>query len=187
MAKGASFEREICKKLSLWWTYDHTDDVFWRSSQSGGRATIRHRQGKRTAGSYGDICALDPIGEPLLKMFTIELKRGRSHGDPADLLDCTGNLNKHPFLQAVRQAQAGAEAAGSTSWLLIAKRDFRAACAYFPASALVSGGALAWCQKKLITEPVFRYRTLGEDFIGMRLEKFLENVDPSDLATVAAP
>lgn len=185
MAKGASFEREICKRLSLWWTYDHTDDVFWRSSQSGGRATMRARKGKRTAGSYGDITALDPIGEPLLRMFTIELKRGRSHGDPSDLLDCSGNLDKHPFIQAIRQAKAGAEAAGSESWLLIVKRDRRTACTFFPADALDPGKALGWCKPELTESPIFRYRTHGEDFVGMCLEKFLSRVDPSSLASVA--
>ena len=39
--KGGAWEREFSKYLSLWITEGERDDVFWRSSQSGGRATQR--------------------------------------------------------------------------------------------------------------------------------------------------
>lgn len=182
MAKGAAFEREICKKLSSWWTYDDRDDVFWRSSQSGGRATVRFRKGKSTAGSYGDICALDPIGEPLLKIFTIELKRGEYVKHPGDLLDCSGSPDCHPFLGAVDQAIEAHERAGSLSWLLIVKRDRKHSTVFFPSRLLVSGQPLFHFHKELIAEPVFRYRISGKDFVGMKLEKFLSTVDPAVLA-----
>ena len=29
--KGSAFEREICKKLSLWFTENERDDIFFRS------------------------------------------------------------------------------------------------------------------------------------------------------------
>jgi hypothetical protein len=186
MAKGASFERTICKKLSLWWTYDSRDDVFWRSSQSGGRATIRHRQGKRTAGSYGDITALDPIGEPLLKLFTIELKRGQSHGEPGDLIDGSGSIEKHLFLASIRQADDAHKRAGSISWLLISKRDRHAACIFFPAWLLSARGPFYGIQSLLIEPPVYRYRVEKEDFIGISLEKFLNSADPESLAKIIA-
>jgi len=76
MAKGSNFEREVSKELSLWTTNGVRDDIYWRSSQSGGRATIRARQGKKTANSAGDICFIDPIGKPLLDIFVLELKNG---------------------------------------------------------------------------------------------------------------
>lgn len=182
MAKGANFEREICRKLSEWWTYDTRDDIFWRSSQSGGRATVRFRKGKGTAGSYGDICALDPIGEPLLKVFTVELKRGEYVKHPGDLLDCSGSSDCHPFLGAVQQAKEAHERAGSRSWLLIVKRDRRHSSIFFPSRLLLSGEPLHQFQKELIAEPVFRYRIGGEDFVGMKLEKFLSTVDPAAIA-----
>lgn len=182
--KGSSFEREICKRLSRWWTYDSRDDVFWRSSMSGGRATMRYRRGLRTAGADGDICALDPIGSPLLSLFTIELKRGRSHGDPGDLLDCSGSLDCHPFLATLDQAREAAEQAGNT-WLLICRRDRRKATAFFPARCLLSDACLHGFQAELIKPPVFRYRFGAYDFVGMELEKFLTTVDPATLATLA--
>lgn len=183
--KGSSYERVICKRLSSWWTYDTQDDVFWRSSQSGGRATVRFRKGQRTAGSYGDICALDPIGEPLLKLFTIELKRGEYVKHPGDLLDCNGSCDCHPFLRAVKQAKDAHRRAGSLSWLLIVKRDFKHNTIFFPSRLLLTGEPLHEFQKELIAEPVFRYRIGGEDFVGMHLEKFLSTVDPAHLAALA--
>jgi len=43
MAKGSSFEREICTILSKWWTNNERDDVFWRTAGSGARATTRSK------------------------------------------------------------------------------------------------------------------------------------------------
>lgn len=183
--KGSSFEREICKRLSRWWTYDSRDDVFWRSSMSGGRSTVRFRRGLSTAGGDGDICALDPIGQPLLKCFTIELKRGRSHGDPGDLLDCSGRLDCHPFLATLNQAKEAADKRGN-AWLLICRRDRRKAAAFFPSWCLLKNqGCLREFQRELILPPVFRYRFGAYDFVGMELEKFLSTVDPALLATLA--
>ena len=68
-SKGSAFEREISKSLSLWYTEGERDDIFWRSSQSGGRATTRAKKGKKTAASYGDITALDNRGEPFTDLF----------------------------------------------------------------------------------------------------------------------
>ena len=175
--KGSAFERTICRKLSEWWTDGKTDDVFWRSSQSGGRATIRGRKGKRTAGSYGDIVALDPIGEPLLKMFTIELKCGRSHGEPGDLLNCKGKYCHHPFIKTLQQADSAHKLAGSRTWLIICRTDRRHETIFFPAWLLKKGEALAGV-KALRRAPVFRYKIKGFHFVGVRLDKFLKFATP---------
>lgn len=174
MAKGSSYEREICKLLSNWWSPGR-DDIFWRSSQSGGRATQRMKKGKSTFGSYGDIAAVDPIGAPLLKAFTIELKRGRSHGDPGDLLDFKNDNEKHAFAKTILQAVRSAEHAKSISWLIISRRDHRQSVVFF-ASRFAS---------ELIREPpefCFRYRMkidgLRIDLMGMRLDDFLKDVPP---------
>jgi hypothetical protein len=178
--KGGNFEREMCKKLSLWWTYGERDDVFWRSSQSGGRATIRRRKGLSTAGSYGDIIALDPIGEPLLKTFTIELKRGKSHGEPGDLLDCKDkSICKHPFSRTLIQASEAAGNANSDHWMIIARRDQRNAVVFFPTDALEDFPP--GVKINLTKPPVVRYLYSGWDFVGMPLDKFLEVLDPEIL------
>jgi hypothetical protein len=72
--KGSSFEREVCRDLSLWVSRQRSDDLFWRSAMSGGRATVRLKKGKKTAHQAGDICAVHPDGNILTDMFFIECK-----------------------------------------------------------------------------------------------------------------
>jgi len=134
--KGSQFERKICRTLSRWWSLggwpeeEVRDDIFWRSSQSGGRATWRARKGLKTANSYGDVAAMDPIGRPLLKMFTIELKRGDSHGHPLDLLDARPTDTQRKWEKTLKQTVDSMTDAGSLGWLLIHQRDFRESVVY---------------------------------------------------------
>jgi len=74
--KGPKWEREVAVMLSNWWTEGERDDVFWRTAGSGARATTRAKKGKRTANSSSDLCALDDVGRPLVKLCLIEDKRG---------------------------------------------------------------------------------------------------------------
>jgi hypothetical protein len=117
MAKGASFERDFSKKLSLWWTHDERDDVFWRSQASGGRATIRKRSNKTLDGQEGDICATDPIGKPLLDRYTIELKCGYGPWSCLDYMETT--QKDSVFMRFVKQAKEQAK----RDWMLVYKKD----------------------------------------------------------------
>lgn len=85
--KGSSFEREICKELSLWWTDGDRDDIFWRTAGSGGRATNRMKRGLSTSGAYGDIMAVDASGADLLRLVCFELKRGYGQWCVLDAVD----------------------------------------------------------------------------------------------------
>lgn len=127
-SKGSAFEREICRLLSKWWTCEDVpprDDIFWRTSQSGGRATFRASKGKATFGSYGDITAIDPIGLPLLKVFSIELKRGRSHGQPGELMDTQPTTVVRPWEKTLLQTIRGRDQSKALYWMLIYRRDHR--------------------------------------------------------------
>jgi len=127
-SKGNDYERFICKQLSLWWTQDldePRDDVFWRSTTSGGRATTRSKQGKQTAGQYGDVAALDPIGKPLLDFMVIELKRGYKGTSLHDLLDCIESNKEQEIEKWVKQAETAAEAADAKGWAIIHARNRR--------------------------------------------------------------
>ena len=182
-SKGSSFEREICKQLSTWWSKGiegaARDDVFWRSSQSGGRATQRAKFGKRTSGSYGDINAVDPIGQPLLRYFTFELKRGRSHGLPADLIDCKPTKKVRPFEKALVQALTAAELAGSFTWALICKPDRREVMIYLPT---------IHARQFIVRRPPVVYSLLVNPaetryvFAGWPFRTFLKLVKPADIA-----
>lgn len=124
-SKGSAFERDLCRRLSLWWTGGERDDVFWRTAGSGGRATNRRRRGRSTANSEGDICALDPVGADLLRVFAIECKRGYSTTTLQELLDPTREAGKTRWADWIRQATASRDASGALLWLVVCKRDGR--------------------------------------------------------------
>lgn len=123
MGKGADFERTICKQLSFWWSGQDRDDIFWRSSNSGGRATIRGRKGKQTFGQHGDITAVDPFGAPLLDILALEIKRGYGEADFHALLDRSSGAAQQVWESWIQQAIASAEGSGAYSWAIIARRD----------------------------------------------------------------
>lgn len=91
-AKGSSFEREICKLLSLWITRNARDDVLWRSAMSGGRATVHAKRGKQMAHVAGDICSVHPAGVPFVDKFYVELKTYRDLKIPQLLFAGGGTL-----------------------------------------------------------------------------------------------
>lgn len=136
MAKGGSYEREVAKFLSLWWTQDEkepSDAVFWRTSNSGGRATVRGKKKLKTKSQYGDLCATDPIGQPFIDCFTIEIKRGYSKLTIQDLLEGGKISPKVPsYANWIGQARRSHEGSGSMSWAIIHKRDKRNAIVTMP-------------------------------------------------------
>lgn len=123
--KGSKYEREICVKLSEWWTKGYRDDIFWRTAGSGARSKTRGRKGKSTYGQSGDIGAIDPIGDPLIDFLTIEIKRGYSKFTIQDILDAPRSAAQQQMEDWLQQCIESAEHAGSFAWLLIVKRDFR--------------------------------------------------------------
>ncbi len=131
MAKGArkgfGYERTVCKELSFWWTNDERDDVFWRTSGSGSRATSRMKKGKSTANSYGDIMAIDPIGQPLIDACFIEVKRGYTRElDVLNLLDLEkGKSILEDWWEKAEEKRSKTE---QKNTLIIFKRDRHTAC-----------------------------------------------------------
>jgi hypothetical protein len=140
--KGSAFEREFCKELSLWWSENKRDDLFWRTAGSGARATRRIRQSKvGTFGQYGDVQATDPAGQPLLDLFTIELKKGYNTLSVQDLLDRTIKQRQsttYSMEKMIKQAMESALSAGTPAWMLVWKRDRREAVLLFPKIRLLS-------------------------------------------------
>lgn len=131
MAKGGQFERDICKVLSQWWA--GRSDVFWRTAGSGARATVRAKKGQKTYGSYGDIYAVDPVGSPFTRLFTIELKKGYNSSTLFDFLD-----GKKPLFEKwISKLRRTKLEAGSSSWMLIHRRDWRKILVYIPLTMLI--------------------------------------------------
>lgn len=189
-SKGSEFEREICKRLSEWWSVgtgeESRTDIFWRSSQSGGRATQRAKFGKATFGSYGDIAAVDPCGAPLIKTFTIELKRGRSYGFPGELLELNKDNSKHPWVKCLAQAVRSHSQAKSHFWMLICRRDGRRAVVYVPLLFVKSlpmedRMKVANVAPAVIFRLYFAPPLVRTSFLGIPLVDFLARVTPKQI------
>jgi len=183
--KGGTFERAVCKELSLWWTSGERDDVFTRSSISGGRATVRAKQNKTTANSAGDIAYLDDIGKPFISQFTVEVKRGYPAYELQRVVDRMDGSNPSVLEQWIAQAIESQKIAGSRSWLLIAKKDRAKTLVYIPFRDYLR--IVRWNQDRPIA--VICGILLEEEgetcerssVVCMPLETFFECVSPQDI------
>jgi len=122
--KGGAFERQLCKQFSLWWSEGKRDDLFWRTSNSGGRATFAKRKNRDIKGQYGDMGAIDPLGHDLVSLLTFEFKRGYNKNTIQDLLDKSSPA-KQEYEKWIEQAERSYEQAGSYAWFLVVRRDRR--------------------------------------------------------------
>lgn len=180
MAKGAAYEREVCKILSLWWTQDDeepSDFVFWRSSQSGGMATSRAKRGKKTHGHCGDTFATSEVGRPFAELVTVEIKRGYNDATILDAIDFTGTIGIKSHQRGpdfLNQAAAAAERAGTPYWWVVHRRDKRRTLLWMP---------------RAMFDPLPNVRLLDRvrlinddwDVIVVPFEGFLDAVSPKDL------
>ncbi len=180
--KGSGFERGICKQLSLWWTGGKEDNIFWRSTTSGARATVRAKKGLKTPNSYGDVCAIDPSGDSLINLVSIELKRGYSSQlTIQDLLD--SNQAEPLLLKFWKQAERD-KAIGERSWSwLIFQRDRRQACIVFNRTFwnfLTSyTGSLKYSKNfRLLLKIACVSEKIHYNLYVMRLSEFLHWIDP---------
>lgn len=73
-AKGAQFERDVCKDLSKWISGGKRDDLLWRSAMSGGRATIGLKEGISRSAQSGDISAIAAEALDFIEQYSIECK-----------------------------------------------------------------------------------------------------------------
>jgi hypothetical protein len=129
--KGSSFEREMCVRLSKWWSKGEREDIFWRSSGSGARAKVRGRQGKLTEGQHGDISAIHPSGGLFVKLFTVELKRGYSKHTIFDCMDKEKKAAPQEFEKWFQQVHESMQHSKTLGWMIIQKRDRRRAFVFY--------------------------------------------------------
>ena len=113
-AKGAEFERQVCKSLSKWISGVRRDDLLWRSAMSGGRATLGLKEGVRRLAQSGDISAIGLEAHQLISVYSIECKfvkdlniQGLVYGTKSGLIDHWGqacceasSVGKLPMLVA---------------------------------------------------------------------------------------
>lgn len=172
--KGAQFERDICNYTSRWFTNGDRDDIFWRTSGSGARATTRAKKQKLTAYEYGDMSFTDPIGKPFIDYFLVEIKRGYTKN--IDLLQFVDKLSssKAPILlQWWKKAEKERKFGKRKNTLIIFKRDRHEIC------CMISGLLFSKCKNRY-NKPLFNFInvTLGtKNFIVMRYYDFLGWID----------
>lgn len=186
MGKGDQFERDISRDLSEWWTDGDRDDIYWRTSQSGGRATTRRKKGKSTKNQCGDVAATDPIGLPLVQLMTIELKRGYPKSNIGDVFDRPDHLNPTEWEQHWQQAWEASTNEGTFGPCLIIHRTRRERMIYLSnevVNALRHGAA--------IPTPSIRFDYEyepgnHETVFAEQLRHFLGRVTPDDVVDALA-
>lgn len=177
-SKGGEFERDFSKKFSKYITGGERDDLFWRSSQSGGRATMRAKKGKTTAGSYGDITAIDADYAYITETICFELKKGYNGTNLQDLLDST---KKEPeYIAFWNQCYRDAVLGQRPVCCVVAKRDRKKAVIILPRSFHIK-------LTVQVGKPL--YNRLDINYNGLRLtitplDDFFENVPASDFISV---
>lgn len=180
--KGSAFEREICKQLSLWWTNDDRDDIFWRTAGSGARAKVRSKKGKKTFGQAADIQATDPIGQPLIDLCCIELKKGYSKSTFADLIDAPDSAAEQMYSKFISQAKQDASNAGCPYWMLICKRDRREPVIIIPKS--LYDDLKNECSIKKCRPKVMLYLSVHSNYFVTILHEFLSRILPEDFLEI---
>ena len=128
-AKGAEYERDVCRRLSLWVTDMRSQDIFWRSAGSGGRETNLIRHHRHCSGQSGDVvCIANPdvdsksvdLGHLFLQLFCVECKYYQNLNLDRIFWGKTGEFFD-AWSQALRQATAC-----NRMPLMIAKQNYRA-------------------------------------------------------------
>ncbi len=174
-SKGNAYERKICEILSHWWSGGTRSDLFWRTSNSGGRATTRAKKNKQTSNAHSDIAANDPSAQPLIDFITFEIKRGYNRFTIQDLLDKPLKSAEQKYEEWFRKAQVSAKLAGTPHWMVIVQRDRREALAIFS----------VYLEKTLDiyeTEKRIKVEVVGKfDVVCIPLREFLEIVDPREI------
>lgn len=120
-AKGAEWERQVGKQLSLWLTHDKHPDIFTRNVLSGGSFTMAERLQRATMRAPGDLMAASPLAFDFLRMFSVECKHLADIGLEAHFWDPQGATMLGEIIKlARRQARSiGCE------YMVIAKQNRR--------------------------------------------------------------
>lgn len=178
-AKGNQFERDICRKISLWWTQGKHDDWFWRTATSGGRATVRSKAGKDTHGHNGDITATHPQAMILTKLVTMELKCGYSKHLITDLVD--RRAGSAQWLEFFKQAIDAANNAKSPYWWLIVHQNRKETMVYMPWVMAQRLHRVCPIAKAPFVQMSIRPVQQPVHVIGFKLDSFFWFVQPENL------
>lgn len=177
--KGAQFEREVCKKLSLWISDGIRDDMFWRSAMSGGRASIGLKKGMIRVSQQGDVsviaggnskAALD--AHQFLFNFVVECKSVKDYQLEKFLWSNYGfnNVKGGIIGKAIIQSQTHEKGV-----FIIAKANRKPALVIFPHDKL-GRFIVPENQRCLRTGMVFHGVINGFSYVIFKLDDFLSDI-----------
>jgi hypothetical protein len=123
--KGNQFERDMCRKMSLWISRGERTDLFMRNVASGGAFTMSLKRGS-ALGVGGDMMAVHPLAHAFLDVFLTEYKHWRALNFEAALWN-----NRGEFARVITKAEKQAQEAGRHCFI-VAKQNFRAPILLMP-------------------------------------------------------
>jgi len=146
------------------------------------------------------VCASDPEGEPLIKAFNIEIKRGYSRETPLDMIDRGKRSVLRKWDEWLFKVKHEAVENNRPFWMVIHQRDYRCAMVWFSRMTfdriLGQQDETAWTVPTIEVmgqsiDPVKKGRKLvcGKTLshvhlIGVRFEDFLYELDPETVCAL---
>jgi len=124
-AKGARWEREVGKSLSLWLTAGERPDIFSRNVLSGGAFTVATKAGKTSSRMPGDLMAANPLAFAFLSRYMVECKHLKSLSLEYFILDAG---RSSPLMRIIDLSRSQARVAG-VEFFIVAKQNQRDPCA----------------------------------------------------------
>lgn len=183
--KGGQFERDLCVLFSKWWTGGEREDVFWRTSGSGNRATSKRRRGASIVRyQYGDMTFIDDIGRPLVDRFNFEFKFYR-HYELLSVFEPT--LAQRSWLNFWAECLHEAELTSREPFMVTKQNR------HIPVVWIMHREYLRLCEHNYWFNPCMRIRLphrelktkkfkkltiYSHEVVGFRLDQFFEITDP---------
>jgi len=187
-SKGNTFERDMSRMLSLWWTNGKRDDAIWRSASSGALTTV----GKgRYLAHTGDFAATDAEAAPLFDKVIIEAKRGYNRYSMQDLLDIPEDAARSNPVWEMFKKLAGACNEQEKVGLLLWKRDRRDLLA-FSIKVCHTRPSIMTMYRCLVHTPNFivygdTWKEFSSSFSGAQIKSLLDSLDASSVLTPSTP
>ena len=175
-AKGAEWERQVGKALSLWLTNNQRPDIFTRNVLSGGSFTILERKGERSSRMPGDIMAAHPLAFKFLENFSVECKHLADLGVEAHFWDPKGGK---ALGEIIRLANRQARSIG-LEYMLIARQNHREPFVFVNGRIGHRFLAARKPSKRASILPMYHILHRGSTF-AMLLSDMLITVDPTIL------
>lgn len=173
-AKGAAWEREVGRLLSLWLTRGEQPDIFARNVLSGGAFTLATERGKRSARMPGDLMASHPSAFRFLEQFSIECKHLKDIGLIQYLLDPRGMT---PLGKIIALAKRQARHI-NVEYMVIAKQN-RMAALVFVSGAIGERmlNSLVQYKGRVALMPM-HHKFHGGSVVAFRLKDLVLTIDP---------